>query len=42
MANAKGGNLAAQLRANYNLSPPDALHVVASPNFGAEAFLTND
>ena len=34
--------LAAQLRAKYNVSPPDALQVAASLNFGAKAFLTND
>jgi predicted nucleic acid-binding protein len=33
---------AAQLRARYNVSPPDALQVAASLNFGAKAFLTND
>ena len=33
---------AAQLRAKYNLSPPDALQVAASLSFGAKAFLTND
>jgi len=33
---------AAQLRAKYNISPPDALQVAASLNFGAKAFLTND
>lgn len=33
---------AAQLRAKYNVSPPDALQVAASLNFGANAFLTND
>jgi predicted nucleic acid-binding protein len=30
------------LRAKYNVSPPDALQVAASLNFGAKAFLTND
>jgi len=30
------------LRAKYNVSPPDALQVVASLSFGAKAFLTND
>ncbi|MDD2921914.1 MAG: PIN domain-containing protein [Anaerolineales bacterium] len=34
--------VAAQLRAKYNVSPPDALQVAASLNFGAKAFLTND
>ncbi|MEW6086237.1 MAG: PIN domain-containing protein [Chloroflexota bacterium] len=33
---------AAQLRARYNISPPDALQVAASLSFGAKAFLTND
>jgi predicted nucleic acid-binding protein len=33
---------AAQLRARYNISPPDALQVAASVSFGAKAFLTND
>lgn len=33
---------AAQLRAKYNISPPDALQVAASFSFGAKAFLTND
>ena len=33
---------AAQLRAKYNVSPPDALQVAASVSFGAKAFLTND
>lgn len=32
---------AAQLRAKYNVSPPDALQVAASLSFGAKAFLTN-
>jgi predicted nucleic acid-binding protein len=34
--------VAAQLRAKYNISSPDALQVSASLNFGAKAFLTND
>lgn len=34
--------IAAQLRAKYNISPPDALQVAASLSFGAKAFLTND
>lgn len=34
--------VAAQLRARYNVSPPDALQVAASLSFGAKAFLTND
>ncbi len=33
---------AAQLRAQYNVSPPDALQLAASLSFGAKAFLTND
>jgi predicted nucleic acid-binding protein len=33
---------AAQLRAKYKVSPPDALQVAASISFGAQAFLTND
>lgn len=33
---------AAQLRAKYNVSPPDALQVAASLSFGAKTFLTND
>ena len=33
---------AAQLRAKYNVSPPDALQVAACLSFGAKAFLTND
>lgn len=33
---------AAQLRAKYNVAPPDALQVAASLNYGAKAFLTND
>ena len=33
---------ASQLRAKYNVSPPDALQVAASLSFGAKAFLTND
>jgi predicted nucleic acid-binding protein len=33
---------AAQLRARYNVSPPDALQVAASLSYGAKAFLTND
>jgi len=33
---------AAQLRAKYNVTPPDALQVAASISFGAKAFLTND
>jgi len=33
---------AAQLRAKYNVSLPDALQVAASLSYGAKAFLTND
>ncbi len=33
---------AAQIRARYNVSPPDALQVGACLTFGAKAFLTND
>jgi predicted nucleic acid-binding protein len=33
---------AAQLRAKYNVSPPDALQIAASLAYGAKAFLTND
>ena len=33
---------AAQLRAKYNVTPPDALQVAASLSFGAKVFLTND
>jgi predicted nucleic acid-binding protein len=33
---------AAQLRAKYNVTPPDALQVAASLSYGAKAFLTND
>ena len=33
---------AAQLRAKYNVAPPDALQVAVSLSFGAKAFLTND
>jgi predicted nucleic acid-binding protein len=33
---------AAQLRAKYNVAPPDALQVAVSLNYGAKAFLTND
>ena len=34
--------LAAKLRADYNISPADALQVAASLLAGAKAFLTND
>jgi predicted nucleic acid-binding protein len=33
---------AAQLRARYNIPPPDALQVAAGIAHGAKAFLTND
>jgi predicted nucleic acid-binding protein len=33
---------AAQLRAKYNIPPPDALQVSGCVAFGAKAFLTND
>ena len=33
---------AAQLRAKYNVAPPDAIQVAASLTYGAKAFLTND
>ena len=33
---------AAQLRAKYKVSPPDALQLAASISYGANAFLTND
>jgi predicted nucleic acid-binding protein len=33
---------AAQLRARYHVSPPDALQVAACLSFGAKVFLTND
>lgn len=36
------GEEAARLRANYNLSLPDALQVAAAINSGCDAFLTND
>ena len=34
--------LASQLRARYNVRPPDALQVAANLQAGAKAFLTND
>lgn len=34
--------LGAKLRADFNVSPPDALQVAASLQAGAKAFLTND
>ncbi len=34
--------LAADLRARYNLRTPDALHVAAAIDGGCDAFLTND
>ena len=36
------GRCSSQLRAKYNVAPPDALQVAASLSFGAKAFLTND
>ena len=33
---------AAQIRAKYKVSPPDASQVAASVSFSANAFLTND
>ena len=36
------GDLAAQLRARYNLRTPDALHVACAIDAGCDAFLTND
>lgn len=33
---------AAQLRAKYNISPPDAIQMATSLSLGAKAFLTND
>lgn len=42
MPNVQLGNLDAQLRAKYNVSPPDALQIAASLAYGAKAFLTND
>jgi predicted nucleic acid-binding protein len=38
----KVARAAAQLRAKYNVPPPDALQVAASLSSGAKAFLTND
>jgi len=38
----KVARAAAQLRAKYTVSPPDALQVAASLSYGAKAFLTND
>jgi predicted nucleic acid-binding protein len=38
----KVARAAAQLRAKYNISPPDALQVAASLSYGAKAFFTND
>jgi predicted nucleic acid-binding protein len=34
--------LAADLRARYNLTTPDALHLATAIEAGCEAFLTND
>jgi predicted nucleic acid-binding protein len=36
------GDLAAELRARYNLRTPDALHVACAIDTGCNAFLTND
>ena len=36
------GDLAAELRALYNLRTPDALHVACAIDTGCDAFLTND
>jgi predicted nucleic acid-binding protein len=36
------GDLAAELRARYNLRTPDALHVACAIDTGCDAFLTND
>ncbi len=36
------GDLAAELRARYNLRTPDALHVACAIDAGCDAFLTND
>ena len=36
------GNLAADLRARYNLRTPDALHVACAIDTSCDAFLTND
>lgn len=33
---------AAQLRANYNVSTPDAIHLATAINQGVEMFVTND
>jgi predicted nucleic acid-binding protein len=36
------GNIAAELRARYNLRTPDALHIASAVDVGCQAFLTND
>jgi predicted nucleic acid-binding protein len=36
------GDLAAELRARYNLRTPDALHIACAIDTGCDAFLTND
>ena len=36
------GNVAADLRARYNLRTPDALHIATAIDAGCDAFLTND
>jgi predicted nucleic acid-binding protein len=32
----------AELRANYNIKPPDAVHIATAIESGCQAFLTND
>ncbi len=36
------GELAARLRARYNLRTPDAIHIASAIDAGCDAFLTND
>ena len=36
------GEMAAKLRADYNLRLPDALQLAAAITYGCDAFLTND
>ena len=38
----EAGNIAANLRANYNLTLPDALQIAVAIITGCQAFLTND
>jgi len=38
----ESADLAARLRARYNLRTPDALHIAAALTTGCDAFLTND